>query len=119
MLILRFDAAPARYSLYLGVVPFLVAEGANTTSLEPALDAVEVEDLRSGVGGVTSCGTNAVWNYTLKMQRQRDMIEANEVHEGRKFASQVAVPPGVSPGMQFQVQVPMMPVAVAQAVPMY
>ena len=47
--------------------------------------------VRSGVGGVTSCGTNAVWNYTLKMQKQTDMLDAREVDEGRKFPWQVDV----------------------------
>ena len=41
--------------------------------------------VRNGVGGVTSCGTNAVWNYEIKMQRMKDAHDAREVHEGRKW----------------------------------
>ena len=51
--------------------------------------------VRNGVGGVTSCGTNCVWNYEIKMQRESDAHDAREVHEGRKFTWQVAVPPGI------------------------
>jgi hypothetical protein len=44
--------------------------------------------VRSGVGGVTSCGTNAVWNYEIQMQKRSDMHDANDVREGRKWAFQ-------------------------------
>ena len=71
--------------------------------------------VRNGVGGVTSCGTNAVWNYEIKMQRMKDAHDAREVHEGRKFNWQIDVPAGTLPKYDW-LEVPLGEVSRARSV---